>query len=632
MIDIALNHGEKYYGAFKVINDATFEVHAGEKIGVVGRNGSGKSTLFRLVSGREVLDGGLLNQRKGVTVGYLEQIPSFPGDYSVRDVLNTAFENLLVLQREMTRLEQRMTEETGSDLDKTLAAYAEMQEAFARSGGYEMEAERSKVCKGLSIESLENARFSELSGGEKSRVALAAILLQHPDVLLLDEPTNHLDMTSLIWLETFLQDYSGSVLVISHDRYFLDRVAQGIMELRDGSATVFKGNYSDYQRERCQRELAMAEAYALQQKKIETMEKTIQRLHDWGVRADNPKFHRRAFSIEKRLEKIDRLERPDTEKDMALQFVKGDRSGREVLTVENLSKKWNGKTLFHSVNLTVRFGERVAILGPNGCGKTTLLRMICGELLPDDGRMAIGASVRVGVLMQETKFPNEVDTVLEHYRRTIPSSETEARSYLAKYLFTGDDVFRKLENLSGGERKRLALAIMVREEKNLLILDEPTNHLDIAGREALEEALEMFEGTIIFVSHDRYFVRRMARRIMVFKGAILSEYYGEAEDCLSEMEVEKPGSDSKRSEEKKTPQLPIASEHNNRKNKRSIALIEAELGETEEKINNLNAAMTQCGADYAKAEELYREMTRLRAVWEALWQEYIAMGEKGTKG
>lgn len=624
MNDITLTYVEKYYGAVKTLENITLDIPTGQTVGIVGRNGAGKSTFFRVIAQKEPVDAGVVTLRKGATLGYLEQIPAYPEAYTVEDVLNTAFADLMELQRAMIHMEEAMAAAFDSDLERLLAAYSEAQEAFTRMGGYMMDAERNRISAGLKVDHLLSESFNDLSGGEMSRVALAAVLLRRPDILLLDEPTNHLDFMSLTWLEEFIKAYRGTVLVITHDRYFLDSVADGIIEIHQKKAEFYIGNYSVYIRERQRKTEAMEEAYALQQRKIDAMEQTIKTLHDWGRRSDNEKFHRRAASIQKRLDKTERLERPAEEKDLSLAFSNNARSGRDVLIARGITKRFGSTTLFQGVNCQVRYGERVAILGPNGCGKSTLLKILMGTMTPDDGSVSMGTGVRIGALMQETTFPNEEATVLEHFRLCIPSTETEARSYLAKYLFFGNDVFRKIGVLSGGERKRLALAVMVREERNLLILDEPTNHLDIDAREGLEEALENFTGTMIFVSHDRYFVNRLAERILFFHDRRLMGFMGNYDDYLVKLNRETITSPTSQASVNPKPiSKEDLSKGEGRKQNRRIEEIEDQLTAVERDIKDLEQALTQCGSDYIKAEKIHGELTEKQATLDLLWQKLL---------
>lgn len=632
MIEIAVRGGKKYYGAVTILDNINFEVHNGQKIGIVGRNGSGKSTLFRILAQMEPMDEGSITIRKGATLGYQEQIPKYPQDFTADHVLNTAFEDISNLQKQLDLMEHTMATATGLELERLLTSYAEVQECFSRLGGYTVDSEKARISQGLKIEHLLDKTFTDLSGGEKSRVALGTVLLRKPDILLLDEPTNHLDFSSLTWLEEFILSYPGTVLVITHDRYFLDNVVDGILALNQQTTEYYPGNYSNYVLERQKNIEAMGQAYAIQQKKISEMERTIKTLRDWGTRADNEKFFRRAASLQKRLDKTERVERPPMEKELALAFTSNARSGKEVVIVSALSKRFGERLLLQGVECTIRYGEQVAILGPNGCGKSTFLRILLGEITADEGQITLGSGVRLGVLMQETTFPNEEATVLDHFRLSIPSTEIEARRHLAKYLFFGDDVFRPIRVLSGGERKRLALAVMVREDLNLLILDEPTNHLDIDAREALEEALENFGGTLVFASHDRYFINRLADRVLSFSNLRLKNILGNYDDYLIEAEKEAstPRIEPKTEKPKKS-QPQSFCKISDEKYRRRLEEIEAELLTTEATIKQLEEEMVQHGTDYNRVDSLFQEISQAKSVWDSLWKEYEVLMEPDEK-
>lgn len=431
MIEISLNHVEKYYGASQVLK--------GEKVGIVGGNGTGKTTLFKVIAGIENYDKGLITLSKGSQIGYLEQIPNYPDEYRVIDVLKRAFQNEFKIQSMMQELELKMSNIEGRELDFTIKRYGELQNLFESKGGSEIEEKLSKICNGLSFnEKFLNRKFKDLSGGEKTTVFLGKILLEEPDILLLDEPTNHLDMDSMTWLESFLLEYKGTVIIISHDRYFLDSVVNKIIEIENGRADAFIGNYSSYVGEKEKLYLEELKRYENQQKKIKSMEDSIKRLKDWANRGDNEKMFKRAFSMEKRLEKMEKVDKPNMDKDiMKLDFSLESRSGQEVILIEGLYKKIGNKVLFNDLNYSLRYGDRVAMIGQNGSGKTTLIKIILGEIFEDKGEVKIGANVKIGYLQQNIYFDNEERTILDTFREEYICSKGEARNILSKFLFYG---------------------------------------------------------------------------------------------------------------------------------------------------------------------------------------------------
>ncbi|MED4583039.1 ABC-F type ribosomal protection protein [Brevibacillus choshinensis] len=516
MILVATQHIQKSYGADPVLQDITLEIKAGERVGIVGPNGAGKTTLFKLLAGIESPDAGELYRAKGSEWAYLPQTPNYPNEWLTQDVIASAFDEVIRLQNEMRNLEEQMGQvtESATDLERLMHRYQKLQETFEQLDGYQWETKMAQVTEGLGIspEHLETP-FARLSGGEKTKAGLAKLLCQRSDVLLLDEPTNHLDVESMEWLEEFLKEYSGTVLIISHDRYFLDAVVTSVYHVDGGEAEYYIGNYSAFVKEREERLLRQFAAYQEQQKQIKKMKETIKRLKEWGNRSNPPNeaFHRRAKSMEKALARIERIDRPKMEADrMGLAFQKTERSGQDVLIASGVHKTFGGKTLFADAGFLLRYGERKALLGPNGCGKSTLIRMLLGETEPDAGTLKIGSNVKVGYLSQQALEGDQNLRVIDMFREVALVTEPEARHLLARFLFYGEHVFKKIGQLSGGERMRLRLAQMMHQEINLLVLDEPTNHLDIEARETLEEALADFKGSLFIVSHDRYFLQKMA--------------------------------------------------------------------------------------------------------------------------
>ncbi len=541
-IMIACHQVQQYYGAQQVLSSVTLEIHSGRKVGLIGMNGAGKTTLFRLLSGQERPYQGNVHIQKGARVGYLAQVPDYAAGTTVMTILRSSFSDLLALQERMEQLALRMSDADQSEqaLDKAIRDYGDALERFEQAGGYEMSARIDSIANGLGIPAkYYDEPVDKLSGGEKTRVALAAMLLTNPDILLLDEPTNHLDMEAVVWLENFIAHSSATVVVISHDRYFLDRIVQEIIELEDGEATAYPMNYSAYRDEKQRRLVRQFEDYQEQQKEIKRIKESIKRLIDWGNRSNppNPGFHRRAASMQKALDRMEKVKRPVMDQArMDLEWRQKGRSGERVLVLEQVWKSHGERMLLQEASALLRYGEHATIIGGNGAGKTTLLRMILGEDQTDAGTIRIGSRADVGYLAQEAAPPHAGETVLEWFKVHARMEEGAARGQLAKFLFYGPDVFKKVSGLSGGEWSRLRLAILMHQRPNLLILDEPTNHLDISAREALEEALEEFPGTILAVSHDRYFINRIAEQVWNLQDGELKVTIGNYEDYVSVVE------------------------------------------------------------------------------------------------
>ncbi|CAH1196613.1 ribosomal protection-like ABC-F family protein [Paenibacillus sp. JJ-223] len=535
MMMISAQQLTQYYGAHLVLDGITFEIMEGDKVALIGRNGSGKTTLMRLLARLAQPDEGQLTIKRDTKIGYVAQIPEGLDDYTVLDVLSLGFRELTDCRARMKELEQQMSDPDcagdADQLEKLLKRYASLQEQFERQGGYEMDARIDQIADGLDIAKEHYGwTFGDLSGGEQTRVVLASQLIVRPDLLLLDEPTNHLDLERVEWLEEFLKEYDGTIVLISHDRYFLDRVVTRTIELEDGEAHASAGGYTDYMQDKERRLLQQFEEFKEQQKVIKKMKETIRQLEEWGRIGGNEKFFRRAASMRKALERMEKVKRPVLERRNAdFDMRTEDRTGRRVAVLDDVQKCYGSRTILNGVSGLLEYGDKIALIGRNGSGKTTLFKLLLGEEQPSAGKLEWGARVDVGYLAQQEEPADPKLTVLEHFRLEAGVEEGEARGILARYLFYGADVFRSVGQLSGGEWTRLRLALLVQRKPNVLLLDEPTNHLDIASREALEDSLADYDGTVLAISHDRYFVNRLASRVWELENGRMTAYLGDFE-------------------------------------------------------------------------------------------------------
>lgn len=537
MIEIALSNVDKNFGFKKIFDSFDLEIISGEKVGLIGPNGCGKSTLFKLITKEEVPSSGIVTTRKGAKVGFLPQMPMLPNEnISVSEFLSSSFEEIYRISKEMRLLEYEMTNSQNEDMEKILNRYGVLQQRFDDLGGYLIDSKINEICNKFEIDSeLLERDFSKLSGGEKTIVCFAKIMLSDPDILLLDEPTNNLDIDTLEWLEKFLQNYTGTILMSSHDRYFLDKVATKIVLIERGKSEIFHGNYSYYLKENEKRILSEFEQYKDQQKMIDAMKKKIKQLQEFGRKASpsGESFFKRAASIQKRLDKIELLNKPETAKEIPLNFQMTNRSGKQVLAVHDLNLSIDDKTLLEQVSFDVLFKDRTCLMGKNGCGKSTLIKHIIdlynGES-HDGNDIKIGSNVLIGYIPQVIEFDDDTKTLLEVARKTFNGTETQLRSSLAKFLFYGNDVFKRVNMLSGGEKVRLKLFELMQQNINFLIMDEPTNHIDITTREVLESALSEFQGTILFISHDRYFINEIAKKVLYVEDKNITEYLGNYDD------------------------------------------------------------------------------------------------------
>ena len=603
---------------------------AGERVGLLGPNGCGKTTFLRILTGEVHPDEGDIVVAPNKRMGLISQIPVYPAGYTVEDVLDTAFAPLHEMEAEMTRLSQRMAE--GESDSALLSRYDKLSAAFQVGGGYETDTNKNKVCNGLSIpQDMRERPFDMLSGGEKTRVNLARLILEDTDILLLDEPTNHLDLRATEWLEEYLDRFKGTVLAVSHDRYFLDKVVRRVVEIQEGKAEFYSGNYSFYAVEKERRYEEKLRQYEKEQAKIQQLEKAAEQLRIWAY-SGNDKIFKRAQSMEKRIERIRQTDKPRKDRKMAVRFGEREFRGDEVLSIKNLGKSFGERTLFADVNLEVEGGERIALLGDNGTGKSTLIKIIMGEEEPEVGRLRKGPTVKVGYLPQIIHFDHPERTLVDTMLYDLDCTAQTARNRLAAFKFRGEDVFKPVSALSGGEQSRLRLCMLMDSKINLLILDEPTNHLDIQSREWIEEAVEDYEGNLLFVSHDRYFIDRFATRIWMLEDGRITDFKGTYQEYLSAKEKGKrsaggdsPGAPSSSGgiapEKKEKPRRPGGTKNL----EKEVNAAERAVAAAEERMFDLEQEIQEASADYLRLQELYQqrealedELAHLYAVWERL--------------
>lgn len=536
MMDISIANAKKNYGFKNVLDGFALDVTSGEKIGLIGPNGCGKTTLFKLITKEEGLDSGSISIRKGANVRLLSQMPPVVDDEcTVRDILTRDFKDVFEIEAHMKELEKQMAVADPNELERILDRYGKLQNRFMDLDGYTIDSKISELCNKFRIdENMLNRKFNTLSGGEKTIVNLASIMLSNPDILLLDEPTNNLDIDTLEWLESYLKSYTGTIILCSHDRYFLDKVVSKIVLIERGKSEIFFGNYSYYLEENERRTLAEFEQYKDQQKMIEAMKRKIKQLQEFGKLAypGGESFFKRAASIQKRLDKIELLDKPETVKEIPLNFQMTDRSGKQVLMVRDFDLTVADKDLLDQVSFDVAFKDRTSLMGKNGSGKSTLIKYIMGlyENEQEDDHVRIGSNVSIGYIPQTITFENDNATILDVARKSYYGSETHLRASLAKFMFNGENVFKRVGTLSGGEKVRLKLFELMQKNVNLLIMDEPTNHIDITTQEVLEEALKEYPGTILFISHDRYFINEIAQKILYIEDKGITEYLGNYDD------------------------------------------------------------------------------------------------------
>ncbi|MEY8234190.1 ABC-F family ATP-binding cassette domain-containing protein [Lachnospiraceae bacterium 66-29] len=635
---LACQNISKAFGTDEIIQHASFHVEENEKMAIVGINGAGKTTLLRIIMGELEADRGEVILAKNRTIGYLPQNPDIEGNKTIYEEVLSAKEELISMQETLISMEEKMSSLRGEQLEQLMESYNRLNTAFEMKGGSSYKSEITGVLKGLGFTEEEFGKhMQELSGGQRTRVCLGKLLVTKPDIILLDEPTNHLDIGSITWLETFLLNYKGAVVIVSHDRYFLDRIVHKVVELDLHKVSVFSGNYSDYAVKKAQVREAQLKQYYNQQQEIRRQEEVIAKLKSFN----REKSIKRAESREKMLDKIERLEKPVEENtDIHLNLEPRVVSGNDVLKVEHLAKAFPGQNLFSDLSFELKRGERVALIGDNGTGKTTILKIINQMVEADHGTLTLGANVHIGYYDQEHQILHQDKTLVEEISDAYPSlTNTEIRNVLAAFLFTGDEVFKRISDLSGGERGRVSLAKLMLSEANFLILDEPTNHLDIVSKEILEQALNRYTGTVLFVSHDRYFINKVATRILNLTGETVVNYIGNydyyLEKCRELTQIYAPGKEEAvKSEPESSSKLDWKQQKEAQARQRKLEndrkKTEDAIEQTEQRIQELEEAFadSEIATNSAKLQELHQEyaekqqeLEKLYEVWEQLMEE-----------
>ncbi len=631
---LACQNISKAYGVTEILNHINFHIEAKEKLAIVGINGAGKSTLLKIIMNEEEADEGQVVIGKDITVGYLAQHQNSYYDKTIYEELLSVKQDVIDLQEQIRQLEQDMKHLEGAELEDALERYTRMNHTFEMQDGYAFESQITGILKGLGFEESEfNRSVSELSGGQKTRVSLGRLLLSRPDIILLDEPTNHLDLNSIAWLEGYLRGYDGAVIIVSHDRYFLDKIVTKVIEIENTQATIYHGNYSYYAQKREEVRLSKYRAYMNQQAEIKHQEEVIAKLKQFN----REKSIKRAESREKMLDKMERLEKPqEIHDEMRLTLTPDVESGNDVLLVEGLSKSFDGKTIFSNVNIDIKRGERVALIGNNGTGKTTILKII-NQLLPkDSGKITLGAQVHIGYYDQEHQVLHAEKTIFDELQDAYPQmNNTRVRNVLAAFLFTGEDVFKKIADLSGGERGRVSLAKLMLSNANFLILDEPTNHLDITSKEILENALNNYTGTILYVSHDRYFINQTATRILDLSPNGITSYIGNYDYYIEQQLVSTARSEEKaavvkeETETKKDWKRSKEEQARERKRQNDIKKTETRIEELEQLLSSLEEemALPENATNVAKLTEITTRQVAATEELEALYETWESLSE-----
>lgn len=631
---LACNNISKSFGIDEIIKNASFHIEEREKAAIVGINGAGKTTLLRIIMGEYQADSGEVIIAKDRTIGYLAQHQNLSGDNTIYDELMSVKKDIIELEQKIRRLELEMHSKEGAELEAVMEAYSKSTHQFELQNGYAYKSEVVGVLKGLGFEESDfDKKMNTLSGGQKTRVALGRLLLSKPDIIMLDEPTNHLDMNSIAWLENYLVNYDGSVIIVAHDRYFLDKVVTKVIEVERGIVSVFSGNYSDYAAKKKQLMDAKLKEYYNQQRDIKHQEEVIAKLKSFN----REKSIKRAESREKMLDKIEVIDKPITEQEtMHFKLEPAKESGNDVLSVEGLSKAFGDNRLFDNVSFEIKKGEKVALIGNNGTGKTTILKIINHIIEADAGKVKLGANVEIGYYDQEHNVLHMDKTAFDEIGDAYPDmTNTQIRNMLACFLFTGDDVFKKISDLSGGERGRVSLAKLMLSNANFLILDEPTNHLDIMSKEILESALNRYTGTVLYVSHDRYFINKTASRIIELSANTVTNYIGnydyylEKRDILAPKEVKQVSSEKNTAvkddwKAQKEEQAKLRKRQNDiAKIEKNIELLEAENSELDEQLAlpEVYSDVKQLMKLNERKQEIEKRLEKLYEDWETLSAE-----------
>ena len=617
MVDIQVKDLTKFFVIGEnLLEGLSFEIQEGERVAILGRNGCGKTTLLRILTGEMDYDSGEVYVNPNKRIGLISQIPQFPLGYTVEDVLRSAYADVMAAKRKMEQLEKAMGEGANED---QLREYDALTNRFQAGGGYEMDVQIDKISNGLGITPEQRAQeFDSLSGGEKTRMNLARLLLEKTDILLLDEPTNHLDLNSVEWLEGYIKAFKGTVLAISHDRYFIDRIAQRVIEITEGHAEFYSGNYSFYMDEKQARFDLQMKQYEQEQAKLKQLGYTVERMKGWGI--NNRTLYRRAMSIQHRMDRIRKTEKPKTEKTMKASFGEKDFSGDVVFKMKGVAKAFGDRTLFSDVNLNVEGGERIAILGDNGTGKSTLIKCLLGQ---EDclGKIQFGPTVKHGYLPQIIQFAHPERTLYDTMLYEKNCTPQVARDRLGQFLFQGEEVFKQVKNLSGGEQSRLRLCMLMDEKINLLILDEPTNHLDIASREWVEAAIEEFEGVLLFVSHDRYFIEKFAERIWLLEDGQIRDFrcgYSKYRSIMEHEAAAKPAAVNIAKPKKEKPK------GGTKENEKLVRRLEREIEKQEKLLAEFDPKIEAAAADYQELSRLLEEKEAAEEVLMDLMEQWEA--------
>lgn len=634
---LSCNHISKSYGVETILNDCSFFINDNEKAAIVGNNGAGKSTIMKIIMGELSPDEGNVIIGKDKTIGYLAQYQDLGSDTTIYEEVKSVKQNLIDMEQKLLEYEKEMAKVSGDELSKLIETYTNLEHRFQLLNGYSYKSEIEGVIKGLGFtEDDFNKSVGNLSGGQKTRVALCKLLLEKPDIIMLDEPTNHLDLNSIKWLETYLLNYNGAVLIIAHDRYFLDKIVSKVIEIENHKAHVYSGNYSDFAVKKQELRVATMNAYLKQQSEIKHQEEVIAKLRSYK----QEKFYKRAESREKQLEKIDLIEKPEELKNnMTIKLEPDIVSGNDVLSVENLEKSYN-TLLFKNISFEIKRGEHVAIIGDNGTGKTTILKIINGLVDADSGMIKLGTNVHIGYYDQEQHNLTDENTLFEEIANSYPNmTNTKIRNTLAAFMFTGEDVFKRVSDLSGGEKGRLSLAKLMLSEANLIILDEPTNHLDMASKGILENAINNYTGTVLYVSHDRYFINQTASRILELTNTKLInylgnyDYYEEKKEELTATfapKEEKSNAEKTTSSNKQDYLERKAEAARIRKLKNDISKVEEKIKKYEDRLNELDemVADPSVSTNSAKLNEIGKEQNEISDQLDKLMEEWEILSDQ----